>query len=289
MLSFLLVGCGSDSDDSSSSETITIYPKISNAILVNPDIGFTDFHSILIKDNQWKPVPSYPETSTVYYRWDWSDIQPTDADSFDFTAIQSVVDKAISANKKLALRIVAMENTGYGADASKLPDWLLSKISVVTSPNGSLVPDYTESVFLMAAEKLITELGSKFDDPNVITSIDIGMVGSWGEWNLEDAYPGNGTLGLYPQNEDGLFRDFSQFSKYASMFQTAFTKVPTVMLIGSSNVNETFLAQATNSANPSGWRADCLGDKYGYFSDSWSHMDEVFGNEHLFNLKLVMI
>ncbi|MGF1905677.1 DUF4832 domain-containing protein [Aliivibrio salmonicida] len=276
MLSFLLVGCGSDSDDSSSSETITIYPKISNAILVNPDIGFTDFHSISIKDNQWKPVPSYPETSTVYYRWDWSDIQPTDADSFDFTAIQSVVDKATAANKKLALRIVAMENTGYGADASKLPDWLLSKISVVTSPNGPLVPDYTESVFLMAAEKLITELGIKFDDPNVITSIDIGMVGSWGEWNLEDAYPGNGTLGLYAQNEEGLFCDFSQFSKYASMFQTAFTKVPTVMLIGSSNVNETFLAQATNSANPSGWRADCLGDKYGYFSDSWSHMDEGY-------------
>ncbi len=291
-LFLLLVGCGSDDSSSSNPSDdcdtsigstiteknglMTIEPKVSCQILVNPDIGFTDFHSISIKDNKWRPIQSYPTTSTVYYRWNWSDIQPINGDSFDFTVIQEVVNKAKAANKKLALRIIAMENTGYGAEKSKLPDWLMSKISVVTSPNGPSIPDYTDSVFLNAAEKLITELGVNFDDPNVITSIDIGMVGSWGEWNLEDAYPSDGTLGLYAHNEEGLFTDFSLFSKYASMFQAAFTKVPTVMLIGSSNVNETFLAQATNSSTPSGWRADCLGDKHGYFSDSWSHMEEGY-------------
>ncbi|WP_375320038.1 hypothetical protein [Aliivibrio logei] len=99
---------------------------------------------------------------------------------FDFSEIQKVVDKAKAVNKKLALRIIAMENTGYGSNESKLPDWLMAKVSVVASPNGPLVPDYTESVFLMAAEALINELGTKFDDPNIITSIDIGMIGSWG-------------------------------------------------------------------------------------------------------------
>ncbi|WP_394135599.1 DUF4832 domain-containing protein [Aliivibrio fischeri] len=290
--SLFLTACGSDSEDSSDTSSYcdtsmgsrvsengsmkTTFPKISCQVLVNPDMGFTDFHSISIKDNQWKPVPSYPETSTVYYRWDWSVLQPTDADSFDFSEIEEVVTKAQNANKKLALRIVAMENTGYGAAESKLPTWLMNTISGTDAPNGVFIPDYTSSEFLTAANKLIAKLGEVFDDPDLITSIDIGMVGSWGEWNLEDAYPGDGTLGLYANGEKGLFSNFSRFSEYADMFESAFTQVPRVMLIGSANENETFLAQATSSTKPAGWRADCLGDKYGYFSNSWSHMDEGY-------------
>ncbi|MFA1561354.1 DUF4832 domain-containing protein [Aliivibrio fischeri] len=290
--SLFLTACGSDSEDSSdissycdtsmgsrvteNGEMKTTFPKISCQVLVNPDIGFTDFHSISIKDNQWKPVPSYPETSTVYYRWDWSVLQPTDSNSYDFSEIEDVLTEAKEANKKLALRIVAMENTGYGAAESELPTWLMNTISGTDSPTGVFVPDYTSPEFLNAANKLITKLGEVFDDPDLITSIDIGMVGSWGEWNLEDAYPGDGTLGLYASGEKGLFSNFSRFSEYADMFESAFTQVPRVMLIGSANENETFLAQATSSTKPAGWRADCLGDKYGYFSNSWSHMDEGY-------------
>jgi hypothetical protein len=75
---------------------------------------------------------------------------------FDFSEIQKVVDKAKAVNKKLALRIIAMENTGYGSNESKLPDWLMAKVSVVASPNGPLVPDYTESVFCSSTLNLVT-------------------------------------------------------------------------------------------------------------------------------------
>ncbi|WP_375320037.1 hypothetical protein [Aliivibrio logei] len=74
-LSLFLAGCGSN--DASPTDPINYYdtamgssvtekgglvttkPKISCQVFINPDIGFTDFHSISIKDNQWKPIPSY--------------------------------------------------------------------------------------------------------------------------------------------------------------------------------------------------------------------------------------
>ncbi|MUL08888.1 DUF4832 domain-containing protein [Aliivibrio fischeri] len=303
--SLFLTACGSDSEDPSDTSSYcdtsmgsrvtenggmkTTFPKISCQVLVNPDIGFTDFHRIDShidtdgSQNVDNSVPSYPATSTVYYRWDWSVLQPTDSNSYDFSEIENVIKKAKNADKKLALRITAMEERSHISgeedtilEESRLPKWLMKKISGKTSPNGVFVPDYTSSEFLSAANKLITKLGEVFDDPDLITSIDIGMVGSWGEWNLEDAYPGDGTLGLYASGEKGLFSNFPRFSEYADMFESAFTQVPRVMLIGSANENETFLAQATTSTKPAGWRADCLGDKYGYVSNSWSHMDEGY-------------
>ncbi|MGR6831864.1 hypothetical protein [Aliivibrio wodanis] len=65
-LSLFLVGCGSD-DSTSSANTITITPTMSDAVLVNPDIGFTDFHSISIHDYEYGAIPSYPETSTSLF------------------------------------------------------------------------------------------------------------------------------------------------------------------------------------------------------------------------------
>ncbi|OCH07205.1 DUF4832 domain-containing protein [Aliivibrio fischeri] len=268
---------------------VRVEPVSSDKLLVNPDIGFTDFHRIdshIDTDGSQhvdNSVPSYPETSTVYYRWDWSAIQPNNENEFDFTPICNVVKEAVIAHKKLAIRITAMEETsqvpgkeGTILEESRLPEWLMKKISGKISPNGPFVPDFTSETYLTAARNLVQELGNVFDSADYITSIDIGMVGSWGEWNLEDAYPGDGTLGLYASGEKGLFSNFSRFSEYADMFESAFTQVPRVMLIGSSNKNETFLAQATSSTKPAGWRADCLGDKYGYFSNSWSHMDEGY-------------
>lgn len=321
LLSLFLVGCGSESENIDKKDPVvigcdlsdfnylpissmskkqnarvvetenarTIEPHVSQDILINPDIGFTDFHRIdshmdtdgsSSVDNS---VPSYPVTSTVYYRWDWSALQPNNENEFDFTPICNVVREAAAAHKKLAIRITAMEETSQVEgdektiiEESRLPKWLMNKISGKISQNGPFVPDFTSESYLAAARNLIQELGSVFDSADYITSIDIGMVGSWGEWNLEDAYPEKGSLGLYANSEQGLFSDFSRFSEYSKMFENAFTQVPRVMLIGSANENEVFLAKATSSSRPSGWRADCLGDKYGYLSDSWSHMDEGY-------------
>ena len=267
-------------------KTRTVEPHVSQDILINPDIGFTDFHRIDSHtdtdgsgavDNS---VPSYPETSTVYYRWDWSVLQPNNENEFDFTPMCNVVREAVAAHKKLAIRITAMEETsqvpgeeGTIIEESRLPKWLMNKISGKISPNGPFVPDFTSESYLASARSLVQELGRVFDSADYITSIDVGMVGSWGEWNLEDAYPGDGALGSYANNKGGLFSNFERFSEYASMYQNSFTQVPTVMLIGSESENETFLGKATLGG--SGWRADCLGD-YDPTKTKWTHMDNAY-------------
>ena len=315
LLSLFLVGCGSESGDSSSSETITIFPKISNAVLVNPDIGFNDFHSISIHDDNGNggSVQSYPETSTIYYRWNWSELVD-ETGAVDLTEITDTLKLAQTKNKKLMFRIMATETAdcyrGIDCtsniehkyiDKSKLPESLkadLEKagaltVEKVTVPNPDSttekplddieielsIPDYSSTEFIDAAKELLAAFPEELKDPNNITSIDIGFVGSWGEWHLEDVYPGVDSLGNFAEGEKGkqsVIKDFPALSEFAEMHKTAFPNIPRVMLIGSSNENETFLAQATGSSNPSGWRADCLGDKKGFYGPGESHMGEGY-------------
>lgn len=272
-LSLLFVGCGSDSVDSSDpTNTITINPTISHAILVNPDIGFTDFHSISIHDYEHGAIPSYPETSTVYFRWYWSELEKSDG-VYNYALIDKQVNDAKAAGKKLMFRVMAMGKTDDGDNS--IPLWFSAKGKNVVVDEGKtvFVPDYTSSDFRIQIQDLLAALSTKYNDPNDITSVDIGVVGSWAEWHLEEAYPNEPALGSH-LNDSTLFESPSVFTEYVTMHQVAFNKIPTIMLIGSEDKRETFLASAV--ATGSGWRADCLGDKEGYYGSGWDHMEDGY-------------
>jgi hypothetical protein len=268
LLSLFFVGCGSESGDSSSLGTTTIQPKISNAVLVNPDIGFSDFHSISIHDYEYGAIPSYPETSTVYFRWYWSELEKSDG-VYNFALIDKQLNDAKAVGKKLMFRVMAMGETDTGENS--IPLWFSAKGKNVVVNEGKtvFVPDYTSSDFQTQIQDLLAALSTKYNDPDDITSVDIGVIGSWAEWHLEEAYPNEPALGAH-LNDSTLFESPSAFTKYVTMHQSSFTRVPTVMLIGSEDKRETFLASAVT--NGSGWRADCLGDKEGYYGPGWNHM-----------------
>lgn len=288
LLSLFLMGCGSD--DSSSidpinycdttmgstvtekGDLVTTKPKISCQVLVNPDIGFTDFHSISIHDYEYGAIPSYPETSTVYYRWYWSELEKSDG-VYNFALIDKQLNDAKTVGKKLMFRVMAMGETDTGENS--IPLWFSAKGKSVVVNEGKtvFVPDYTSSDFQTQIQDLLAALSTKYNDPNDITSVDIGVIGSWAEWHLEEAYPNDPALGAH-LNDSTLFESPSAFTKYVTMHQSSFTRVPTVMLIGSEDKRETFLASAV--ANGSGWRADCLGDKEGYYGSGWNHMEDGY-------------
>ncbi len=301
-LFLLLVGCGSD-DSSSSTNTITIHPTINDTVLVNPDIGFSDFHSISIHDDDGSggSVPSYPETSTVYFRWHWSELVNDEGTIIDPLIITDTLKLAQAQNKKLMFRIMATETTdcirdkNCSIDLSVLPSKLKSdleaggkyKIAKVMVPNPKstdlaplpdiekklFIPDYSSEIFITTVKKLLASFPEQLRNPNNITSVDIGFVGSWGEWHLEDAYA-NGSLGNFADETKGVISNFSALSTFSEIHKNAFSRVPTVMLIGSEDKRETFLASAV--AYGSGWRADCLGDKEGYYGSGWNHMEDGY-------------
>lgn len=288
LLSLFLVGCGSD--DSSPTDPInycdttmgstvtekgdlvTTKPKISCQVLVNPDIGFSDFHSISIHDYEYGAIPSYPETSTVYFRWYWSELEKSDG-VYNFALIDKQLNDAKEAGKKLMFRVMAMGETDTGDNS--IPLWFSAKGKNVVVNEGKtvFVPDYTSSDFRTQIQDLLAALSTKYNNPDDITSVDIGVIGSWAEWHLEEVYPNEPALGAH-LNDNTLFESPLVFTEYVTMHQSSFTRVPTVMLIGSEDKRETFLASAV--ANGSGWRADCLGDKEGYYGPGWNHMEDGY-------------
>ncbi|OCH21449.1 DUF4832 domain-containing protein [Aliivibrio sp. 1S128] len=288
LLSLFLMGCGSD--DSSPTDPInycdttmgstvtekgdlvTTKPKISCQVLVNPDIGFSDFHSISIHDYEYGAIPSYPETSTVYFRWYWSELEKSDG-VYNFALIDKQLNDAKEAGKKLMFRVMAMGETDTGDNS--IPLWFSAKGKNVVVNEGKtvFVPDYTSSDFRTQIQDLLAALSTKYNNPDDITSVDIGVIGSWAEWHLEEAYPNEPALGAH-LNDNTLFESPLVFTEYVTMHQSSFTRVPTVMLIGSEDKRETFLASAV--ANGSGWRADCLGDKEGYYGPGWNHMEDGY-------------
>ncbi|GLR74156.1 DUF4832 domain-containing protein [Aliivibrio sifiae] len=253
-------------------DLVTTKPKISCQVLVNPDIGFTDFHSISIHDYKYGAIPSYPETSTVYFRWYWSELEKSDG-VYNYTLIDKQLNDAKAAGKKLMFRVMAMGETDSGENS--IPLWFHAKGKdvVVNTEKTVFIPDYTSSDFRTQIEDLLAALSAKYNDPDDITSVDIGVIGSWAEWHLEEAYPNEPALGAH-LNDNTLFESPSAFTEYVTMHQSNFTRVPTVMLIGSEDKRETFLASAV--ANGSGWRADCLGDKEGYYGPGWNHMEDAY-------------
>ncbi|MGR6831865.1 DUF4832 domain-containing protein [Aliivibrio wodanis] len=208
----------------------------------------------------------------VYFRWYWSELEKSDG-VYNFALIDKQLNDAKAAGKKLMFRVMAMGETDTGENS--IPLWFHAKGKdvVVNAEKTVFVPDYTSDDFRTEIQDLLAALSTKYNDPDDITSVDIGVIGSWAEWHLEEAYPNDPALGAH-LNDSTLFESPSAFTEYVAMHQSNFTRVPTVMLIGSEDKKETFLASAV--ANGSGWRADCLGDKEGYYGPGWNHMEDGY-------------
>ncbi|MBW7998275.1 MAG: DUF4832 domain-containing protein [Candidatus Glassbacteria bacterium] len=99
-------------------------------------------------------------------------------------------------------------------------------------------------------------MASRYDGHPDIHHVDIGSVGSWGEWNTA------GTPG-FDMPPDSTLRGIMD------LYLDNFKQTKLVMLIGGAE------QLAYGIANGTGYRADCLGD-FGMFSQTWNHMQNSY-------------
>ena len=265
----ILGGCGESSDNNNDStdtiqpETIKIMNPIrSDAFLSNPGIGIQHAPQFDYNDIDPYKTDTKAIASTYYERWNWSVLEP-EKGVYDFSLIDKAVKKAKSEGKTLSFRVMAME---FEWDkTSKLPEWLLDEINVSKPDNARYaIPDFSDPNFIAAAEKLIHALSLKYNNHNIISSVDVGFVGSWGEWNLSGSL--NSNVDIH-QNKN-LFSNYNNLIQFNQLWHKYFTNVPIISLLGTGY--EPFTADATS--NGSGWRADCLGDWASWGGSDWNHM-----------------
>ncbi|HIF9062946.1 TPA: DUF4832 domain-containing protein [Photobacterium damselae] len=249
-------------------------PKESYEIIINPDIGITDHQTINIRNNKDWNIPSYPETSVVYYRWYWEELEP-EKGKYNFKLIDDTINEAKKLNKKIVIRFMTLAglNETYYEDSPRagkkilgIPCWLKQQIDP-KSKNGcqndnSFVVNYTDPKFKKSLQNFITAMGNRYNNNTNILRLDVGLIGTWGEWHL----------GTFYDNSKSTLKDLGYTNKdlipYIQMMKQAFPNKSLIIDLGTTN--DSFTGYATR--NGLGWRADCFGD----WSQGWNHMQQAY-------------
>ncbi|PST93243.1 DUF4832 domain-containing protein [Photobacterium sp. NCIMB 13483] len=254
--------------------TITYQPTVSHEILVNPDIGITDHQTIDIRDNPNWNIPSYPKTSVVYFRWYWEQLEPQRG-KYNYKLIDDTIQAAKKENKKIVIRfmtLAGLNETYYSNSSQKgkkilgIPCWLKKQLDPQThhicTNNNSFIVNYNNPIFKQKLQQFITAMGKRYDHNPDILRLDVGLVGTWGEWHLATHYAGKRpTLGHIGYTT-------SELTPYIEMMRKAF---PNKMLsIDLGSPDDDFASYATKHGL--GWRADCLGD----WAKGWNHMQDGY-------------
>ena len=249
-----------------SQEKVVVRPEEIDDVLVNPGIGFMTFQRFngdkLNEGKKWTegyPIEyqefdgnleneNHPMTSLAYFRVYWKFIEPGKGE-YRWDLLDKALETAAARGQTLLLRIAPY---GTGED-NDVPDWYramlgdekgLAEKKWRTDPED---PRYAEHFGGM-----IRDLGARYDGHPDLESVDLSIVGAWGE--------GAGSARLSQKTREALVDSYLE----------AFPKTHLVMLLTDAKTNGYGL-----SKRAVGWRVDCLGD-LGGFSPTWCHMYDYY-------------
>lgn len=181
----------------------------------------------------WK----YIETEMGKYRWDLFD-----------TALKT----AHNRRQTLMIRIAPYGSSSGAND--DVPDWYRKMVGAYEDPlpgKGWRV-DPEDPRYAKYFGAMVREFGKRYDGHPDLDSVDLSIVGYWGE--------GRGSDRLSGQTRAALMGAYLE----------SFDKTPLMMLLIDEKTNKYGL-----SKKAVGWRADCLGDMGG-FNPNWNHMMDVY-------------
>lgn len=246
--------------------TVTVRPKEIDDVLTNPGIGFMTFQRFngdqLNAGKKWTegyPIvyqafdrslrnDRYPPTSLAYFRLYWKFIEPAQG-NYRWELIDKALETAGSRGQTLLLRIAPY---GTGAD-NDVPDWYRAMVGQEDKqPDAKWRTNPEDARYAKFFGAMVRSLGARYDGHPQLESVDLSIVGAWGE--------GAGSERLTQKTRVALVDGYLE----------GFKKTPLVMLLTDEKTNRYGLSKRNV-----GWRVDCLGDMGG-FSPTWCHMCDLY-------------
>jgi hypothetical protein len=260
----LLILSGSLCPDADSQ--ITYRPKEIDDVLTNPGTGFTTFQRFNGDDSNagvgWtegNPIEyqqfdgnlitdDYPFSSIAYFRVYWKYIEP-EMGNYNWEMIDFALKTARERKQSLMLRIAP-----YGqGEKEDVPGWYRKMVGPErTKIANRWVVDPEDPRYVQYFGGMIAELGKRYDGHPDFESVDVSIVGFWGE--------GAGSEKLSQETRQALVNAYTD----------NFRKTPLVMLLTDEKTNKYGLSRANV-----GWRVDCIGD-LGFWGDNWTHMYDYY-------------
>jgi hypothetical protein len=245
---------------------VIVRPTEIHEVLINPGIGFMTFQrfngdelneglgwteGFPIEYQEWDgdlENPNHPMTSIAYFRVYWKFMEPTNK-GYRWDLIDRALDTAHTRQQTLMLRI-APYGTGSERD---VPDWYRAMVGAETDlPVKKWQTDPEEPRYAEHFGGMIRALGARYDGHPGLESVDLAIVGAWGE--------GAGSALLSQSTRASL----------VDAYLDAFQKTPLLMLLTDEKTNQYGI-----SRGDVGWRVDCLGDMGG-FNPNWNHMEDYY-------------
>jgi len=260
----------------SAQNTITVRLNETDEVLTNPGIGFMTFQRFNgDKSNEgtgWtegKPIvyqkfdgnlvtDDHPMTSIAYFRVYWRFLEP-EMGNYNWEMIDFALKTAHERGQTLALRIAPYGRGTKINDDTDVPAWyrdMAGDKKNETLPSAIRV-DPEDPKYALYFGMMITELGKRYDGHPDFESIDLSIVGPYGE--------------------GGYSSKLSQKTRTAlvNAYTDNFKKTPLIMLLTDEKTNKYGISQANV-----GWRVDCIGD-LGFWADDkvkpgWTHMYDYY-------------
>lgn len=240
-------------------------PQISQALLCNPGIGFIAAPGLMkaepasIRDNHGNRVAPYrftpdgktwnhPDSGVYFFSVRWKEIEIRDG-VYDWSGMDEKLETAASMGCTAIVRI-----SPYAlSEQEDIPGWLRRRWPAEPEfPFWRIDPNTTDYARLWA--RLIREFARRYDGHPGIASVDMAIVGAWGE--------GGGTE----------FMDFDAMETIVRAYVDGFRHTPLQALLHDPRS----LKCIRGCRAGVGFRVDCLGDMGGFHGQRWSHMLDFY-------------
>jgi hypothetical protein len=260
----------------SAQNSITVRFNETDEVLTNPGMGFTTFQRFNgDKSNEgtgWtegNPIvyqkfdgnlvtEDHPLTTIAYFRVYWRFLEP-EMGKYNWEMIDFALKTAHERGQTLALRIAPYGRGTKINDDTDVPAWyrdIAGDKKNETLPAAIRV-DPEDPIYALYFGRMINELGKRYDGHPDFESVDLSIVGPYGE--------------------GGYSSKLSQKARTAlvNAYTDNFKKTPLIMLLTDEKTNKYGLSQANV-----GWRVDCIGD-LGFWADDkvkpgWAHMYDYY-------------
>lgn len=246
------------------SDTYVIYPKIINELLDNPGIGFIAAPGLMepsesIYDNRGNPVEKYkftdssrtsnhPDSRITYCGVRWRDLE---AEKGRYR--WDILEKKLEEAKALGCTAIVRCSPYALAEEDDIPDWFRRECQEEPEfPFWRVDP--LHSPYVSYWSEFIAGFAEHFDGHPVISSVDMALVGAWGE--------GGGTE----------FLDEESIRQMVGAYIDNFKITPLQALLHDPKSVKMIRERKENI----GFRVDCLGDMGGFQQEEWSHMLDFY-------------
>lgn len=259
------------------------------SVLNNPGIGFTTFQRFngdtLNAGTTWTeglPIvyqkfngdvsnKNHPQTSIAYFRVDWAFFE-TEPGVYNWLMIDKALRTAAERGQTLMLRIVPFEE-----GIKDVPAWyrqIVGPEKPEIVKNWRLDPE--DPRYIKYFGGMIAALGQRYDGHPDLESVDISIIGYWGE--------GEGSHLLSEKTRVGLINTYlDNFKKTILIFQPINGDAPDPgILVNGTNIYASWPNGKINGEGPNvrylGYRMDCVGDMTTdlWPEKKWSHMKDIY-------------